>query len=268
MNALVLSGGAARGFAHIGVYKNIQKLGINFDIITGTSMGAGIGAFIADGKTYEEIIEIMEGVSWLKLLSKPDKGSLMDGKGILDFIEKYFGNRKIEDLPKKFACVATDIDSGEEILFDKGPIKDALRATISIPGILKPHELNGRYLVDGGLVNNLPILQAEKMGATKILAINVRRSKTRKTLYRELNEKNDNNFIKFFKAKRVKMFYDFCEKTYDIMANIIDEKQVKNAKTPIILKHIGIPKIKYIAFLQWRKIVEHGEKVDISDFLS
>ena len=135
MNGLVLSGGAARGFAHAGVFKTIEEKNIDFQIITGTSMGALIGALIADGKNYDEIYEIISNIPWLLLVSPPGKGSVMTGESIEKYLHKIFGNKQFKDLKKKFACIATDIDSGEEIVFTKGKLVPALRATISIPGI-------------------------------------------------------------------------------------------------------------------------------------
>ncbi len=196
--ALVLGSGGARGLAHIGVIKLFEENHIPIDIITGTSIGAMVGGFYAAGvnvKSMEKIIRDADKIMVAKIMvPKFFAPGFIDNKRIIEFIRGYVGDVKIEDLKIPFACVATEFVTGEEVIFTKGPLVDAIVASISIPTIFQPILLNDQYLLDGGLSNPLPISVAKKMGADKIVAVNVspnpkritQRIKKRKT--RELKE--------------------------------------------------------------------------------
>ena len=175
---LALGGGAARGLAHIGVLEVLQKEGIPIDMIAGTSAGAAVGALYAQGKDAIQIKELALGLGWKKLaplvdLSLPKTGFIR-GKKIKDLLESFVGGDiQFADLKLPFACVATDIDTGEEIVLDHGSVSEAIRASISIPGIFTVVSHEGRYLVDGGLVNPVPVSTIKRMGADFIIAVNV-----------------------------------------------------------------------------------------------
>ncbi len=179
MLGLVLGGGAAKGYAHIGVLRVLEEEGIEPDIIVGASMGALVGGFYAAGfgtKSIEEIASIVDKKK-KRWLFKPhiSKTGIVSGRNIVKYIMPYLQNKKIEELPMKFAVVATDIEHHSEIIIDKGDLIQAIRAAISIPVVFMPHHYAGRVLIDGGFVNPLPIDVAQKLGAKKIIAINVLR---------------------------------------------------------------------------------------------
>ena len=271
MNALVLGGGAALGLAHIGIWKQIEEANIKIDIITGTSMGAIVGACIASGMSYKDMMKILEDMSWLKLLGKPVKGSFMDGENAKKYLESIFGNKKIEDLKIPFACISTDIDSGEEVIINKGKIIDALRATTSIPYIFEPYYYQGRYLVDGGLTNNFPILLAEQMGAKNILAIHVLPLRNKKTLYTQFREEKPDSFFKkivnHITNPGIKFFNNFLEKIFAIMHAQIEEKQKHVSKdTNLYCKHVDLTGFSLGDFLKWKKIVQCGKTTNIESF--
>ncbi|MDP3975568.1 MAG: patatin-like phospholipase family protein [bacterium] len=269
MKALVLGGGAARGFAHIGIIKKLEEQKAEFDIITGNSMGGLIGAFLAMGKKSKDLEKILRDISWVSMISKPGRGYLQSGEALEKILEEHFGNKRIEQLKIPFACIACDIDTGEEVVLGKGKIKDAVRATISIPGVFKPHRLNDRFLVDGGIVNNLPILQAEKMGAKDILAINVRRPKNRKTEISEYLSSTKGPWEKLISHFGPSLFYDAIEKSYDILSNTLDEKQMRVKKgTRLTVIQVNLGDTKYRDFLKWEQIVKMGEDADLSSYSS
>ena len=175
---LALSGGAARGLAHIGVLEVLEREGIPIDMIAGTSTGAIIGAFYAQGKNSGQIANLALGLSWKKLASMVDisipRSGFLKGKKIKDLLALSLGdNIKFSDLKIPLACVATDIDTGEEVVIDRGSVLEAVRASISIPAIFTVVKLSGRYLVDGGLVNPVPVSVVKRMGADFIIAVNV-----------------------------------------------------------------------------------------------
>lgn len=172
--ALVLGGGAIRGFAHIGVIKVLQAEGIVPDMVIGTSAGSVAGALYASG---------MSGFDMQQVASSLDKATMTDwsvfGKGMLkgealqDFVNKLVGNKTIENLKIPFACVATRLDTGEAVLFQRGNVGMAVRASSSVPGVFQPVLINGVEYVDGGLVSPVPIRYAKQLGADFIIAVDV-----------------------------------------------------------------------------------------------
>ena len=175
---LALSGGAARGLAHIGVLTVLEKEGIPVDLIAGTSAGAIVGSLYAQGKNVSQIKELTLDLAQQKLTrfidpSLPRTG-LIKGKKIKDQLASLIGGDiRFSNLKIPFACVATDIETGEEIVIDRGSVPEAVRASISIPGIFTLVKKEGRYLVDGGLVNPVPVSVVKAMGTDFIIAVNV-----------------------------------------------------------------------------------------------
>lgn len=174
---LALSSGVARGLAHIGVLKVLEKEGIPIDMIAGTSAGALVGALYAQGKSVSEIMEIgkkfgSHRFNYLVDLSIPKTG-LIRGKKIEDKLKEFFGDAEFSDLVMPFACIATDIDNGKEVVINEGPLWQAIRASISLPIILAVAKWKDRYLVDGALVNPVPVDIVRKMGADTVIAVNV-----------------------------------------------------------------------------------------------
>jgi NTE family protein len=175
---LALSGGAARGLAHIGVLDVLQKEGVPIDIIAGTSAGALVGAVYASCRDSEKVKKYALSIDWKKLASLLDlsfrMSGLLKGKKIEKLLAEYIGgNKEFSDLEIPFACVATDIDTGEEVVINTGPVPEALRATISIPGIFTVVKRGERYLVDGGLTTPVPVDIVRRMGADFVIAVNV-----------------------------------------------------------------------------------------------
>lgn len=157
--ALVLSSGGARGIAHIGVINALEKHGYNITSISGTSMGALVGGIYAAGrlKTLEDWLKTLTKLEMFKLMDFTISASgLMKGKKLITELEDMIPDRDIEELDIPYCAVATDIINEEEIVFTKGKLYDAIRASISIPTVLKPHMLDGRHLVDGGVMNPIP----------------------------------------------------------------------------------------------------------------
>jgi NTE family protein len=173
---LALGGGGARGLVHIGVLKAVEERGIEVAAVAGTSMGALIGAIYAHGKDPHSIEEIALGINWRTMFQLTDltvpKAGLIQGRRARDMLKSIIGDVKFSDLRVPFACVAADIETGEEITLSKGSVLDAVRASISIPVIFTPARVGGRFLVDGGLVNPVPVSTVKRMGATFVIAVN------------------------------------------------------------------------------------------------
>jgi len=174
---LALGSGAARGLAHIGVLEVLEKEGIPIDMIAGTSMGALVGALYAKGYGIEPMKKLV-----LKLTSKrltyfldaalPRTG-LIRGRKIEDTLKSVMDDAEFSDLKIPFSCVAADIENGEEVVMREGLVWEAVRASSSLPVILAVAKWDDRYLVDGGLVNPVPVSIVRDMGADFVIAVNV-----------------------------------------------------------------------------------------------
>lgn len=175
---LALGSGAARGLAHIGVLEVLEREGIPIDMIAGTSAGAVIGALYAQGKNANLIKSLALDLSRKRLASLVDlalpKTGFIRGKKIKSLLELFIGGDiQFSDLSMPLACVATDIQTGEEVVIKQGSVLEGVRASISIPVIFTVVKKKGRYLVDGGLVNPVPVRVLKEMGADFIIAVNV-----------------------------------------------------------------------------------------------
>ena len=176
--ALALGGGAARGLAHIGVLKALEKYRIKPDLIVGTSMGAMIGGAYASGLTADQIAEIACRTNWKKVVQilfpkRVRRDGLLDGDRVEEFLISLLGEENIEDLPLRFACIATDLLTGQEIVLNSGSLVNAIRASISFPFLFQPVKIGEHYLIDGGVVNPVPVSVARTMGAHRVIASNV-----------------------------------------------------------------------------------------------
>ncbi len=173
---LALSGGAARGFAHLGVVKVLREHNIPIDFIAGTSAGSFAGGAIAAGMSIENIIEVGKKISWYRMskLSFSAKG-LISNKPIADLINNNFPFNKFEDLMIPFAAIATNLKTGREMVFkDKGDIGFAICASCAIPGIFAPLiDKDGNQYIDGGVIANVPTRAVREMGAEIIIAVDV-----------------------------------------------------------------------------------------------
>jgi len=173
---VALSGGSALGIAHIGVLKSLMDHRVPIDCIAGTSAGAIVAACYAFDVPLDKVAEKARGLSWYALskFSFSTMG-LVSHAALGKIIHEFLGNVNIEDSRIPLAIVATDIGTGERVVFRKGPIADALMASTCIPGVFVPVEIGGRMFVDGGLVDNLPLSALTELGATVKIGVDVNR---------------------------------------------------------------------------------------------
>ena len=174
---LALGSGAARGWSHVGVIRELEDMGIKPDIITGASVGAVVGGAYAAGKIddFEEWIRSLGRVDIIRLLdAKMSGGGFLQGKSLMGAISKQMGDPNIEDLDIQYACVATGLRTGREIWIREGSLLDACRASIALPGMFAPaRNEDGELMLDGGLVNPVPVSLARAMGADIVIAVNL-----------------------------------------------------------------------------------------------
>lgn len=175
--SLVLSSGGAKGYAHIGVIKALEEEGYKIVSVAGTSMGALVGGLYAAGKL-DEAYEWLRNIdSWevfkLADLKNFSKSGLINGEYLFKELHRIVGDVKIEDLRIPFCAVAANLDSGEEVVFRKGRLVDAIRASISLPLFFSPYSLAGTRLVDGGVVNGLPLNRIVHIEGSRLMAVNL-----------------------------------------------------------------------------------------------
>ncbi|MFC7420294.1 patatin-like phospholipase family protein [Iodobacter arcticus] len=171
---LALGGGAAKGFAHIGVIKMLEANGIVPDVVSGTSAGSVVGALYASGMDGFTLQERAFGLDEsqirdLSLLS----GGLVKGQKLQDYVNKLVDNRPLDKLNKPFSAVATELDTGTRISFARGNTGQAVRASSSIPGVFEPVMIAGRRYVDGGVISPVPVDAAKELGADFIIAVDI-----------------------------------------------------------------------------------------------
>jgi len=172
---LVLGSGSARGWAHIGVIRALVAGGIEPDIICGCSAGAFVGAAYANGdlQRLEQWVLALRRRDVLALLDLGLKGGLIKGHKLVDLFAQFFVERDFTQLAKPFACVATDLESGHEVWLREGSVAAAVRASIALPGLFAPAICEGRVLVDGALVNPVPVSLCRAMGAEIVIAVDL-----------------------------------------------------------------------------------------------
>ena len=174
--ALALGSGAARGWAHIGVINALSEAGVRPDCVVGTSIGALVGAAYASGEIHS-LEKFTRELDWRKVVSFFDvvfpRSGLIDGRKIADFVREHVEPGSIENLPVPFCAVSTDLVTGKEVVIQEGDVVEAVRASISVSGMFTPVRKGEMILVDGGLVDPVPVSVARRMGADYVIAVDL-----------------------------------------------------------------------------------------------
>jgi NTE family protein len=172
---LALGSGAARGWAHVGVIQALEEAGIRPEIVCGSSSGALVGALYVAGRL-EALERWGRQLDWRQVLSYFDlslHGGLIRARRLVEFLTAELAGRTIESLERTFGAVATDLATGREIWLREGPLVESLRAAIALPGFITPVRVDGRWLVDGGLVNPVPVSLCRALGADSVIAVDL-----------------------------------------------------------------------------------------------
>lgn len=261
---LVLGSGSARGWAHIGVIHELIALGIRPDVVCGTSIGALVGAAYANGKL-DSLESWVLGITARNLVQYLDLrlvvgGGFVEGKRLMSFFKRRFGDVLIQQLPIRFGSVATDLITGEELWLTAGPLWDAVRASIAFPGIVTPANLNGQWLVDGGLVNPVPVSLCRGLGAETVIAVNLNGDIVGKHFVeREKRNTNRNKAVVSTEAKFLERFtirlrrkmnaatpglFDVLAGSINIMQDRITQSRLASTAPDVViapkLAHIGL----------------------------
>lgn len=237
-----MGSGGARGLAHIGVIKTLEENNVPIDFIAGSSIGAMVGGFYASGLSIKEIEEIALSTDWRRVFSvlfEPSfKKGVIGGEKVITFIEKYINGKSFEVCRIPFVAVATDLKTGEVIILDKGKISTAIRASISIPLIFKPVEVDGRTLADGGLSAPVPVEIVRNMGADIVIAVNLDKH--------------------YFDENWSPGWYDVANDSLNILRHHLAHANVANAD---IVIDIDAGKTFWYSFVNGQDKILTGEKV-------
>jgi NTE family protein len=252
---LALSGGGARGLAHIGVLKVLAREGIPVDCLAGTSMGGVIAAACAAGMSAAEIErQALLMARWRNLLSLADLGlprrGLFKGDRLLAYFERHLGQRTFADLTTPLALVAVDLNTGQEIILREGPVALAVRATVALPGLLAPVEMEGRRLADGGLLNNLPADVVRQMGAELVIAVDV--SAKHGEVWR--------NHIRWA-PEGVAETIQVLGESVGVMMSAINEQKLKQARPEVLIRPVIPPGVNVVAgYHRAEELIGAGER--------
>jgi len=270
---IALGGGGAKGLAHIGVLKVLQEHGFVPDMVAGTSIGALVGGLYllrGDIRAVEEYaLGFQNSNLYPHLVPRPSSSGMISEKRIQAFLHGIFGARRIEDLERPFFCPAVDIRSGREVMFTRGSLQQAVRASISVPVIFKPVRLRSSYLVDGGLLNPVPVDVLKKNGSGFTIAVNVitprpvrpRRRRKDSPRERQLLARLDDFLSRKLIAGRPGREPNVIEtflSTMEIMQQKLIAARLRN-DAPDITIHVQTADLKFFEFYRPTEIIRRGE---------
>jgi NTE family protein len=277
--SLVLGSGGARGYAHIGVIEVLEKHGYEIKSISGSSMGALIGALYACGKLeeYKKWVLNLDLFEVIKLIDFSfAKSGMIKGDKVFDVIANIIGDIKIQDLPISFTAVATDLTTQKEVWFQKGSLLDAIRASIAIPTIFTPIELGSRILVDGGILNPLPTVPVLSDQTDLTIAVNLNGDKVEKksskkdinSFEEKLTKFLEENFSMSLKKDKSINYFTIVSQTIETAQNLITRYELAAHQPDLI---IDIPKniCDFYDFDEAKEIIEYGRETAqkrIADF--
>lgn len=254
---LVLSGGGARGFAHIGVLKALEETGVEVDVVAGTSLGAILGALYAHGYRADDLDLVASSLKWRDVVDLSLQGGLIKGEKLGQFLAAHLPPR-FEDLARPLAVTTTDVESGEEVIIFEGDLIAAVRASSCFPGAFQPVQLQGRTLADGGIVNNLPVEAAAFLGASATIASDA--TPPRRSSY--LDEREDGSWwermVSTVRLERRSPMVQMLLRSSDIMQSILTDIQYTMHPADVLVK-LDMPEIRVESFREYERIVALGE---------
>lgn len=255
---LVLSGGGARGFAHIGVLRVLERYAIEVDALAGTSMGAILGALYAHGYRADDLHELAAGVSWRDVIDLSLSGGVVKGDKLHQLLATYLPAR-FEDLRKKLAVTCTDIEAGEQLVFTSGDLITPVRASACLPGAFEPVEYQGRTLADGGILNNLPVDALALAHSDLTLASDV--SPPRRAVYAELQDEQQSWWQRVVATVTLERRTPLAAATFraaDIMMRLLTDAQYIHHPADLRIQH-EMPGYRIESFWALDEIVALGE---------
>ncbi|MCW8838844.1 MAG: patatin-like phospholipase family protein [Thiovulaceae bacterium] len=273
--SLVLGSGGARGMAHVGIIKWLEDNGYVIESISGCSMGALIGGFYAMGKldVYVEWIEKIDVIDMLKLIDFKGKGGFVSGDILMSKMEELIGDSPIEDLPIKFTAVAADIDAEKEVWINKGSLLKAIRASISLPLFFTPYRYNDKLLVDGGVLNPVPIAPTFQDSTDLTIAVNLGGEATKEPILKQ-KEPSISKKIKSYMSKisipesitKEDGMYVIANKSFETMQSSIASMKLASYPPDI---EINVPRnlCGTFEFTKAKEVIDYGYELCSKTFI-
>ncbi|MBI3318351.1 MAG: patatin-like phospholipase family protein [Candidatus Omnitrophica bacterium] len=275
---LVLGSGAALGLAHIGILRILEREGIPIDIVAGSSIGALIGSFWAAGMSAEDLEKVADGFrakrSLFKLidLTVPKLG-IFTGRRVRKLLNHHLGSRTFQDLKLPMKVMAVDYRRREVVVLDEGPVAEAVRASVSIPAIFEPIKVRGRWLIDGGVLDPVPVDVLTKMGVHKVIAVNTLPSpEDIHRRYEELEEERrlqsaeiqakgwlarmEFAFRRWFRSSFERNIFDVIMHTMQAMEYELAEAQCAQAD---VVLHPTVPRVNWFEFYSVDQLIQRGQ---------
>jgi len=291
---VALSGGSARALAHIGVLEVLESLGVEISAVSGTSMGAIIGSLYCSGVSLKEAEDYVSDMDWRSFLLFTDFGfnkmGIINGKRVEEILDKFLGGKTFEDCQKDFCCVAADIITQKKVILNSGKLREAVRASISIPGLFDPVRFKDMVLVDGGIIENLPTKAIKSLDVDFIIASSIvfgkenRESEFLSDVYERMDEKskkynlpdhgknmrsgesNRKKKEKFgiFKRRKPGSSRLSAYSVLDISFNIIHREMIKSyLKNADIVIEPEVGDYGFFDYVHGSEIIERGRKAAI-----
>lgn len=278
--ALVLSSGGARGLAHIGAIRALHEQGYRITAVSGTSMGALVGAILANGKLpeFSDFITNLTRIDVIRLMDLAvSKQGIIKGERVFGEIKRFIGEGNIEDLPIPFAAVATDLFNHREIIFRHGSLFSAVRASAAIPTVLLPLQYGNDCFVDGALVNPLPINRVSRSGNDRLVAVNV--NAPRQPLHTKKETPSNSSYHKIREFVNQKWngamsgrkaavppihgFFDIVSGSFEMMQHKLTEASLKEQK-PDLLINLPVNMADMLEFYKAKDIIETGYRATLA----
>ena len=274
--SLVLSGGGARGLAHVGVLEELEKQGCSIHAIAGTSMGAVVGGIYAAGK-------MDEFKEWLLSLDKVDIFNLVDftlfdsgfikGDRVFEKLSAIIPDNQIQDLPIRFVATATELMSRKEVIFTKGSLYNAMRASVAIPNVITPVKSEDSVFVDGGVVNNMPLNHARRIDHDRLVAVNVNAdmpvpekqpdeaAAVKPSFYQKTLDKFNQHLSELFPDQKNNelSYFDILNVSFELMRDEMVKLSLKNTP-PDVLIEISRYSCEMYDFYKAEELIEMGRE--------
>ncbi len=277
---VALGSGAARGWAHIGVLRALAEANIHPDVIAGTSIGSLVGGAAAAG-CLEEVEAWVRNLDWWEIAGyvlEPGAGGLVDGERLMRAYAERVGERNIEDLEVTFGAVATELDTGREVWFREGSLTSVVRASIALPGLFAPVLRGGAWLVDGGVVDPVPVSLCRALGADLVIAVNLntrivgKRSRLRrrratgddllKRIRQTLKDAMGDDTVRFLERIRGARNDTHTPRTFDVITsamNVMQDRITRSRMAGDPPEVMLTPRLEHIALMEFDRA---GEAID------
>ena len=257
---LALGGGGARGCAHVGVIKALQEANIPIACVAGTSMGAVVGGVFASGHL-KHLEDYLSKITWTDVLTQFDptvgNDGMFKGKKVLQLIEKLTGGKSFSDCQIPFVCTATNLMDGQAVRLSEGKLSEAIRASISLPGILMTVEKEGKHLLDGGITNPLPVDLAKQLGADVVLAVDVSQQYVHEKR-RAASQKDEKGWgIGRWASSSYPSMIDVIEGSMFLMQKVVTEKNLEQYPADLLLT-LNLSAARLFDFQKAKTLIKEG----------